>query len=350
MRLNWSLICIDFSSAFVQSPLPKDEPVWMHVPRGYRCSQGSDYVLKLEKSLYGLCAAPKLWFAYAAKAFKELGLEQSKYDACLWFGKELVLVQYVDDCGIGAPNMKIIDKFVADLRQKGFKLTQEGSFTEFLGIKFDRLPDGSFELTQKGLITKILKATNMEDCNPNSLPAPQAAPTVKFTMDLYVDADFCRLFHREEDRDPNVARSRAGWIILLCGCPMIWRTFLMDHITQSTTEAEYSALTSALRTFLPLKLMVEEIIQRTGSTDLEGATVHATVFEDNQSAFYLATNQRITNRTRYFLAKWHWFWAAYNEKQFAIVKCPTHLMLADYFTKSLSRNSFERNRMGVQGW
>jgi hypothetical protein len=319
---------------------------------------------------------------------------------------------------------KIIGKFVADLRQKGFKLTQEGSFTEFLEIKFDRLPDGSFELTQKGLITKILKATNMEDCNPNSLPAPQAAlgadkngeaydetwyyravvgmllylstnsrcditfavsqvarfsnepkkshasaiktilrylkktfdkgmiinPTVKFTMDLYVDADFCGLFHREEDRDPNIARSRAGWIILLCGCPMIWRTFLMDHITQSTTEAEYSALTSALRTFLPLKLMVEEIIQRTGSTDLEGATVHATVFEDNQSAFYLATNQRITNRTRYFLAKWHWFWAAYNEKQFAIVKCPTDLMLADYFTKSLSRDSFERNRMGVQGW
>jgi hypothetical protein len=175
-------------------------------------------------------------------------------------------------------------------------------------------------------------------------------PTRKFIMDLYVDADFCGLFKQEDDRDPNVARSRMGYIILFCGCPLIWKTSLMQHITQSTTEAEYSALTSALRVFLPLKLIVEELILKTSSIELEGATVHATVFEDNQSALYLATNQRITNRTKYFLAKWHWFWAAYNEKQFRILKCPTELMRADYFTKSLAKEPFERNRLAVQGW
>ena len=78
--------------------------------------------------------------------------------------------------------------------------------------------------------------------------------------------------------------------------------------------------------------------------------VHATVFEDNQSAFYLATNQRITNRTKYFLAKWHWFWESYKQKLFDIVKCPTQEMLADYFTKSLSKELFEKNRVAVQGW
>jgi hypothetical protein len=35
----------------------------------------------------------------------------------------------------------------------------------------DKQEDGSIELTQKGLIDKILKASNLEDCNPNYLPA-----------------------------------------------------------------------------------------------------------------------------------------------------------------------------------
>jgi hypothetical protein len=175
LKLNWNMICIDFSSAFVQSPLPDDEPVWMHPPRGFSCSKGSTHVLKLNKSLYGLVQAPRLWGDYISKAFGELGLVQSAHDSCLWYGKDIILVQYVDDCGIGAPNMEIINDFVNKLKKKGLKLTQEGSFTEFLGIKFERNKNKSFKLSQKGLINKILQAAAMEDCNPNSLPAHRNA-------------------------------------------------------------------------------------------------------------------------------------------------------------------------------
>ena len=58
-------------------------------------------------------------------------------------------------------------------------------------------------------------------------------------------------------------------------------------------------------------------------------TVHATVFEDNQSAYFLATNQKITSRTKCFLTKWHWFWDCHNKKKFSVAKCPTDKMLAD---------------------
>ena len=44
-----------------------------------------------------------------------------------------MLVQYVDDCGIAAPNQAHIDRFVQDLKDMGFELTQEGSFAQFLG-------------------------------------------------------------------------------------------------------------------------------------------------------------------------------------------------------------------------
>lgn len=422
--LNRTTCTIDFSNAFVQSPLPEDQPVWMHLPRGYRSPKGPDHCLKLQKSLYGHKVAPLLWYKHITKYFKKLGLHQSKYDQCLWYGRNLMLVQYVDDMGISALKQQDIDKFVSDLRAEGLVLTQEDTFSEFLGIKFENKTNGFIEMTQKGLINKILTTANMTDCNPNSTPAGQAGlgadkegepmkekwnyraivgmllylstntrpdiafavsqvarfssepkqthataiktilrylkktkdqgtlvkPTKHLHLDLYVDADFAGLFQREEDRDANSVRSRTGYVIELSDWPLLWKSQLQTHLSQSTLEAEYSALSFALKVFLPLKWLIQEMINAIGNTTLENTVVRATVFEDNQSAYYLVTNQRITNRTKYFLVKWHWFWDKYNEGEFSIIKCPTDLQRADYMTKSLARNKFEANRKFVQGW
>ena len=422
---GWIMTTIDFSNAFVQSNLPNDMPVWMHVPRGYTSTNGPNHCLKLIKSLYGLRAAPKLWFEHSTDAFKKLGLNQSKFDPCLWYGTDIMVVQYVDDCGIAAPNQERINQFVSDLKGLNFELTQEGSFEEFLGIKFEKLPDGTIECTQQGLIKKTLEAAGMENCNPNSVPATQATlgadkdgesmteswnyrgicgmllylstntrPDIAFAVSqvcrfgndpkkthatavktilrylkktltkgmiidpnnselhlkLYVDADFCGLFGKEDPRDPNSVRSRTGYIVSLCGWPIIWKSQLQSHLSQSTLEAEYSSLSSALRVFLPLKDLINEVIIKINSPRLIDSQLHATAFEDNQSAYFLATNQRITSRTKYLLAKWHWFWDQYNQGMFTIVKCPTDKQLADYLTKPLPKVLFESNRKGIQGW
>ena len=82
----------------------------------------------------------------------------------------MIIVVYVDDLGVGAANKEDIDILVTDLEKQGFTLTREGSFSEFLGIKFNKLDNGDIECTQKGLIQKILKAAEMTDCNPNFTP------------------------------------------------------------------------------------------------------------------------------------------------------------------------------------
>ena len=109
-----------------------------------------------------------------------------------------------------------------------------------------------------------------------------------------MDADFCGLFKQEKDSDPKSVRSRTGYVITLCGCPVVWKSQLQSCTCQSTLEAEYVALSDALKTFLPIKRLLIEIIKKTSSNALEGVTVNATVFEDNQSCYFLATNQRIT--------------------------------------------------------
>ena len=71
-----------------------------------------------------------------------------------------MIVQYVDDCGISAPTKAHIDRFVVGLRNLKLELTQEGTFEEFLGIKFKYHTDGSIECTQRGLIKKPLEAAH----------------------------------------------------------------------------------------------------------------------------------------------------------------------------------------------
>ena len=92
------------------------------------------------------------------------------------------------------------------------------------------------------------------------------------------------------------------------------------------------------------------MIEKTKSDQMADVRLHTDVFEDNQSTYFLATNQRLTSRTKYLLAKWHWFWDLYKQGEFTLVKCPTGEQLADFLTKPLPKPGFEANRLAVQGW
>ena len=94
------------------------------------------------------------------------------------------------------------------------------------------------------------------------------------------------------------------------------------------------------------------MISKTEAKKLDDVRVHATVFEDNQSCYQLAVNQKISSRTRWIQNSMHWFWAQVNDPTdgFTIVKCPSSEMKADYLTKPLPRATFEYIRQLVQGW
>eukprot|EP00980_Cylindrotheca_fusiformis_P019198 scaffold6527_cov75-Cylindrotheca_fusiformis.AAC.1 len=59
---------------------------------------------------------------------------------------------------------------------------------------------------------------------------------------------------------------------------------------------------------LGLKNLLEELIVALDLEDLQ-TSIAATVFEDNNGALLLATQQRITSRTRYLHVRWHHFWS-----------------------------------------
>ena len=71
--------------------------------------------------------------------------------------------------------MKTIDALIGNLRKRGFELTKEGTFAEYLGIQYTNLQDGSILMNQPGLLQKIIDATDMKGCNLNRTPTTKEA-------------------------------------------------------------------------------------------------------------------------------------------------------------------------------
>jgi hypothetical protein len=122
---------------------------------------------------------------------------------------------------------------------------------------------------------------------------------------------------------------------------LVWKSQLRAEISLSTLEAEYSALSQALRTFLPLECLLLGNTQTVGLPAEIQATILAEVFEDNQGCLALATNHRLTNRTKYFHVKWHWFWYYFAvQREFQISSIKSTLHDADFLTKQTPQRRF----------
>jgi hypothetical protein len=78
-----------------------------------------------------------------------------------------------------------------------------------------------------------------------------------------------------------------------------------------------------MQTLLPLRTMLLELTDGLQLPDTLTSTVKCCVFEDNNGVLLLATNQRITNRTKYFQVKWHFFWSHVRDGTIAIIKVDT---------------------------
>ena len=176
-------------------------------------------------------------------------------------------------------------------------------------------------------------------------------PQGNLKLEMFCDADFAGLYKRDPDRSVDSARSRTGYIVKLSNCPLVWKSHLQTEVALSTLEAEYSALSQALRTLLPLKRILTGVADLIRLPSEAGAKILAEVFEDNQGCLALATNHRLTSRTKYFHVKYHWFWHQYKvHREFEISYIQSSLQDADYLTKQLPKDVFRANRQRVQGW
>jgi hypothetical protein len=102
-------------------------------------------------------------------------------------------------------------------------------------------------------------------------------------IECYVDASLARDYEKDRAEDATTLLSRTRYTILLFGCPIIWVSKLQTEITLSTTEAEYVALSQAMRDVIPFMNIIEEIAKNS-PLSIPKPVVKCTLFEDNNGA------------------------------------------------------------------
>jgi len=156
---------------------------------------------------------------------------------------------------------------------------------------------------------------------------PKAKTTVliaqqELNLTAYSDSDW--------GGDISSSRSTAGYIILANGTPISWRSGLQSTVALSSCEAEYYALTDAIKDILWIQSLLTEI-KYTG-TDLAPMRL----YEDNQSAIVLAENPEFHKRSKHIRIRYHWVREQVADGTVVLFYCPTAEMAADGLTKPLS--------------
>lgn len=178
---KWALRQVDINNAFLNGELT--EEIYMEQPPGFEVSGagGQQLVCKLNKALYGLRQAPRVWFHTLKKYLvTQLDFHASKADSSLFIrqstGNYLLLMVYVDDIVITGSRMQDVDAVVRCLHNK-FALKDMGDLSFFLGIDVQRTPHGMY-LSQKKYVMELLQRAEMTGATPTPTPIVSAPKLV----------------------------------------------------------------------------------------------------------------------------------------------------------------------------
>ena len=169
-------------------------------------------------------------------------------------------------------------------------------------------------------------------------------------LHCYVDADFAGAWHPDDAQDPVTAKSRTGFYLGYAGCPIYWTSRLQTLVALSTTEAEYVALSTALREAIPLMGVINEIAERGMMAPPTTTKVHCTVFEDNSGAVELVRSPKMRPRTKHINIRYHHFREHVRAGQITVQKVSTDDQTADVLTKQLPVEVFRKHRRAICGW
>ena len=139
---DYNLTSIDVQQAYLQGKL--DEDLYMQMPPGLpsRSPDGRRIVVKLDRSLYGLKQAGRVWWQLLTGFLLEWGFKQSSIDVCLYThtsptGSILWLLVWVDDTIIVDDDEGLRERFVTDLGTR-FPIEDKHELEWILGVKIAR--------------------------------------------------------------------------------------------------------------------------------------------------------------------------------------------------------------------
>lgn len=369
----------------------------------------SNFVCRLNKSIYGLKKSPKCWNRKFDSLMIQNDFIRSQNDYCLYTKckqNKLYLLIYVDDVLIlGTDKNEVTD--LKNLLNKNFYMKDLGIISQYLGIQIEQnLELGYTELSQENYLKNVLKRFQMHNCKSISTP-----------LDSNLDLKF---FQTEENNVElqKLCRKIIGSIMYaaLATRPDLCESIsILSRFQSKANENLYKSLKRVLRYIqgtIKLKLLFKpngniltgyvdsdwggDTTDRKSTTGFvfkmfdctiswtskkqQNVSISSTeseyvalslavteacwlrkllldfqlefnepiqMYEDNRAAICLANSPENNKRLKHLDIKFYFIKEKIDEGIVKIVYVKTEDQIADLFTKPLSRVKFEKFRLAL---
>jgi hypothetical protein len=339
---DWTIHQLDVKNAFLHGTLT--ETVYCSQPTGFVDDAHPDLVCRLNRSLYGLKQASRVWYSRFASYLASIGFVKAKSDTSLFIYRRdedtVYLLLYVNDIMLTTSTADLLQRTITAL-QREFAMKDLGPLHHFLGITAERRTQGLF-LHQRQYTIDILERAGMSDCKPCSTPVTDSTSYRSLTGALqyltfswpdiaYAVQQVC--LHMHNPREPHLTSlkrilrylrvsldyglllrpsptselvvytdadwaacpdtrwSTSGYAVFLGANLVSWAAKRQPVVSRSSAEAEYRTVANGVAEASWMCQLFHEL-----HSPLQRATL---VYCDNVSAVYLSINPVQHQRTKH---------------------------------------------------
>ncbi|RVW13581.1 Retrovirus-related Pol polyprotein from transposon TNT 1-94 [Vitis vinifera] len=383
---------MDVKTAFLNGNI--DETIYMVQPENFESNESKQLVCRLKRSIYGLKQASRQWYRKFDQMITSFGFKENTVDQCIYLkfsgSKFIILVLYVDDILLASSDVGLLHETKRFLSSK-FDMKDLGNASFVLGIQIHRdRSRGILGLSQKAYIDKVLSRFGMSNCAPGDTPVAKGD---KFSLhqcpknelekkDMerfpYASAvgslmygslekgkrvmrylqrtkDYMLTYRRSShleivgysDSDftgcLDSRRSTSGYIFMLAGGAVSWKSVKQTLIASSTMEAEFIACYEASNHGIWLRNFVTQL------RIVDGIEKPLRINCDNKAAELYSKNNRNLSKSKHIDIKFLVVKERVQSLQVSIEHISTNSMIADPLTKGLPPKVYHEHvtHMGV---
>ncbi|SGY18601.1 BQ5605_C018g08804 [Microbotryum silenes-dioicae] len=351
----------DTNKAYLHGDL--DHNIWMTAPRGFDLP--SDKVLRLRHSIYGLKQAGRIWNRHIDASLCDLGYTATGTDHCIYSRLDdrqcsHYITLYVDDLLMISPDLAEIERVISGLERR-YGVKRLGPAEYILGIQIRRLADGSIALSQERYIMDVLAWFHFDTTTrgttvpmtPGLLLTAIPGQGTEQIKSWYLQAIGSLLYISLGTR-PDIAFAvsylarfannpgQRHWIAVKHVLRYLRATYRNEllyargetriTVADSTTDAEYLALSHAGKEGIYLSQLLEELHVQ--------PVAPAHIFTDNEAAAAVARDPVRVTGTQHIRLREHFVRDMVNRGDISLSHVGTSNMVADIFTKALGPKVF----------
>ncbi|KAH9778820.1 Integrase catalytic domain-containing protein [Citrus sinensis] len=355
---------LDVKTAFLHGRL--QEEIFMTQPEGFEDPKKPRHVCLLKKSLYGLKQSPRQWYLRFDEFMVTHGFMRCSYDCCVYYkllkdDLYIYLLLYVDDMLI-ACKKKYLTRVLHSFQMLNSKpvVTPLAAHFRLSNLQCPKTSEEKLEMEDVpyanavGCLMYAMVLTRPDISHVVSVvsrymatPGNEHWKAVKWIMRYLSGTLSCGLVYGKNKGscegllgfvdsdyagDLDRRRSLTGYMFLFNGCLVNWKATLQHVVALSTTEAEYTAATEAVKEALWLQGLMREL-------GVKQKTV--TVYCDSSSALHLCRNPAHHERTKHIDIKLHFIRNEVSKGAVKMSKVHTDENPADMLTKVVTTAKFK---------